>query len=189
ELAQRLSRDGYDVVGIDIRKYLAELPEGEPSRDSAFTADIGALIARARAELRDESLPVVVGGHSFGAELAFWIALNEPPPNLQGVLALSPRSSGHLYITPLDYMNKEASGPWAFSTVRAAAEIAPNVRIALIRGSHDKFARHDSAFAAAGGSRFRYYSIPFAGHSLQSLLITGPAVEHAVQFLLGNRES
>src|SRR5690242_17455007 len=75
ELAWRLAENGYDVVGLDVKKYLAQLPEDEPARDSSFDASIGPLIARARRELGADSLPVVVGGHSFGAEVAFWIAL------------------------------------------------------------------------------------------------------------------
>ena len=184
ELAWRLAENGYAVVGLDIKKYLAALPEEEPTRDSTFAARIGPLVSRARAELGADSLPVVVGGHSFGAEVAFWIALHRPPPKLVGVLALSPRSTGHLVVTPYDLMNHEASGPWSFSTIRAATDIAPNVRIALVRGASDKFRRHDPAFLAAGGNRLRYFVVPLAGHSLRKLLIAGPIVEHAVEFLV-----
>lgn len=184
ELAWRLSKEGYDVVGIDIKKYLARLPEGEPQRDSSFAASMPPLIARVRHEMSADSLPMIVGGHSFGAELAFWIAWKEPPPRLAGVLALSPRSSGHFVVTPFDLMNYEASGPWSFSTIEAAAKIAPTIRIAIVRGASDKFRKHDSAFVAAGGARLRRYRVPFAGHSLQKLIIAGPIVEHAVEFLL-----
>lgn len=188
ELCWRLAENGYDVVGIDVKRYLARLPENEPARDSSFAATIGPLIARARAELHADSLPVVVGGHSFGAEVAFWIALHRPPPKLVGVLALSPRSTGHLIVTPFDLMNHEASGPWSFSTIRAATDIAPTVRIALVRGASDKFRRHDAAFVAAGGPRLRYFPIPFASHSLKKLLIAGPIIEHAVDFLIEPRQ-
>ena len=187
ELSWRLAENGYDVVGLDVKRYLARLPEGEPARDSTFAASIGPLIARARAELGADSLPVVIGGHSFGAEVAFWIALHRPPPKLVGVLALSPRSTGHLVVTPFDLMNQEASGPWSFSTIRAATEIAPDVRIALVRGVGDKFRRHDAAFVAAGGPRLRYYPVPLASHSLRKLLIAGPIVEHALEFLIEPR--
>jgi len=187
ELAWRLAENGYSVAGLDVRQYLARMPEAEPARDSAFAASIGPLIARARAELGADSLPVVIGGHSFGAEVAFWIALHRAPPKMAGVLALSPRSTGHLVVTPLDLMNHEASGRWSFSTIRATAEIAPNVRIALVRGAGDKFRRHDPAFVAAGGARLRYFTVPFAGHSLRKLVIAGPIIEHAVEFLIAPR--
>lgn len=184
ELSFRLSKAGYDVVGLDLKKFLASLPSSEPQRDSAFDASIGPLIARARRELGADSLPVIVGGHSFGAEVAFWIALHHPPPGLVGVLAMSTRSTGHLFVTPFDLMNREASGPWSFSTIHAAAELAPSIRIADVRGAHDKFEVHDSAFALAGGSRFRLYRVPWAGHSLRALVIAGPIVQHAVSFLM-----
>lgn len=187
ELAWRLAENGYAVVGLDVKEYLARMPEAEPARDSTFAAAIGPLIARTRAELGADSLPVVIGGHSFGAEVAFWIALHRAPPKLAGVLALSPRSTGHLVVTPFDLMNREASGPWSFSTIRATAEIAPNVRIALVRGVGDKFRRHDTAFVASGGSRLRYFTVPFAGHSLRRLMIAGPIIEHAVEFLIAPR--
>ena len=187
ELAWRLAENGYDVVGMDVKKYLARLPEDEPARDSSFDASIGPLIARARKELDADSLPVVIGGHSFGAEVAFWIALHRPPPRLVGVLAMSPRSTGHLVVTPYDLLNHEASGPYSFSTISAATSIAPGVRIALVRGAKDPFRRHDAAFIAAGGPRLRYFPIPFASHSLRKLLIAGPIIEHAVEFLIEPR--
>jgi len=187
ELAWRLAENGYDVVGLDVKKYLARLPEAEPARDSTFAASIGPLITRARAELGADSLPMVIGGHSFGAEVAFWVALNRPPSRLVGVLALSPRSTGHLIVTPYDLLNHEASGPYSFSTIGAATDIAPGVRIALVRGASDPFRRHDAAFIAAGGTRLRYYPVPFANHSLRKLLIAGPIVEHAVEFLIEPR--
>jgi len=187
ELAWRLAENGYAVVGLDVKEYLARLPQDEPARDSSFAAKVGPLIAHARSELGADSLPVVVGGHSFGAEVAFWIALHRPPPKLAGVLALSPRSTGHLVVTPFDLMNREASGPWSFSTIRAATDIPSDVRIALVRGASDKFRRHDADFITAGGSRLRYFVVPFANHSLKKLLIAGPIIEHAVEFLIEPR--
>jgi pimeloyl-ACP methyl ester carboxylesterase len=184
DLAWRFSGDGYDVIGLDLRKYLATLPEPEPQRDSAFAANITAIIARARRELHADSLPLIVGGHSFGAEIAFWLAWRVPPPKLVGVLSLNSRSSGHLFITPSDWMNKEASGPWSFSVVQAAHDIEPNIRIALVRSSKDPFKVHDPDFVAAGGARLRRYEIPMASHSLTTMLVAGPLISRAVRFLL-----
>lgn len=183
DLAWRLSGDANAVIGVDLRQFLATLPSAEPQRDSAFGVAIADLIARARHEVAADQLPLVIGGHSFGAELAFWVALHRPPPHLAGVLALNTRGSGHLYITPADWMNEEASGPWSFSTVDAARSIDPSVRIALVRGAKDRFQIHDSAFVAAGGARLRRYVIPMAAHSLSSMLLAGPLVSRAVRFL------
>jgi pimeloyl-ACP methyl ester carboxylesterase len=184
DLAWRFSGDGYTVVGLDLRKYLATLPEAEPQRDSAFAADITTTIARARHELGADSLPLIVGGHSFGAEVAFWLAWRMPPPRLAGVLSLNSRSTGHLFITPSDWLNKEASGAWSFSVVQAAREISPSVRIALVRSAKDPFRAHDPEFIAAGGSRLRRYEIPMATHSMTTMLVAGPLISRAVRFLL-----
>jgi pimeloyl-ACP methyl ester carboxylesterase len=184
ELAWRLAGDGYTVVGLDLRGYLARLPMPAARRDSAFAADIGPLIARARAEVGGDTLPAIVGGHSFGAEVALWIALHTPPPRLVGVLAMSTRASGHLFVTPQDLLNREASGEGSFSTIQLAHDLPPTVRIAIVRGAHDKFAYHDSAFVAAGGPRLRRFVVPFGSHSLKSLVVAGPVVERAIEFLL-----
>ncbi len=183
ELAWRLSGEGYSVVGVDIRKFLQTLPEAEPQRDSAFPSAMSTLIQRARHELHADALPVVLGGHSFGAELAFWVAVHAAPSRLAGVLALNSRSTGHLFITRDDYLNHEASGPWSFSTVDAVRALPPAVRVALVRGSKDPFRRHDPEFEAAGGARLERYEVPLAGHSMRTMLIAGPVISRAVRFL------
>lgn len=185
ELAWRMAHDGLDVVGIDIRPWLGSLPSGEPQRDSAVRATAGPLVARVRHELGADTLPIVLAGHSFGAEIAIWMAHERPPERLAGVLALSPRGTGHLWISPLDLANVEASGRWAFSTVAMAGSLPPRLRVAIVRGNGDPFIQHDSAFAAAGGARLRVYHIPFAGHSLKKLIIAGPIVSRALEFVLG----
>jgi pimeloyl-ACP methyl ester carboxylesterase len=183
QLAARLLDAGYAVVGLDIREYLSHLPAGEPQRDRAFADSIVPLLAAIRHEVGD-SLPLVLGGHSFGAEVAFWIAQHHEPRGLVGILAMSPRSSGHLFVTPMDLANEEAHGEGAWSTIEAARVIDPRVRIAIVRGAKDQFAVHDSAFVAAGGARLHRYLVPFAAHSLKKLLIAGPIVEHAVGYLV-----
>ncbi len=183
DLAWRLADDGYAVIGIDLRKFLSTLPEAEPQRDSAFAVAMPALIARTRHELSADALPLIIGGHSYGAELAVWIAARFPPPHLTGVLLLNTRSSGHLFITAGDWMNEEASGAWSFSVIDLVREIDPRVRIALVRGEKDRFRMHDSAFVAAGGARLRRTEIPFASHSLTTMLVAAPVVSRAMRFL------
>ena len=183
DMAWKLSGEGCAVIGVDVARFLGTLPSAEPQRDSAFGVAMTDLISRTRHELAADSLPVVLGGHSFGAELALWIAWRHPPKRLVGVLALNSRSSGHLFITPADWLNKEATGPWSFSTVQAVREIDPRTRIALVRGANDPFRRHDPEFIVAGGQRLQRFEIPLAGHGLKSMLIAGPLISRAVRFL------
>ena len=183
DLGWRLADDGYSVVGIDVRKFLATLPTNEPQRDSAFGVAMPDLIARTRHALNADTLPVIVGGHSYGAELAFWIAAYRPPAHLVGVLSLNTRSTSHLFITAGDWLNEEASGPWTFSTIDAVRRMDPTIRVALLRGGHDPFRRHDPEFVAAGGARVRRFEIPMAGHALSTMLLAGPIVSRAVRFL------
>ena len=42
----------------------------------------------------------------------------------------------------------------------------------------------DRGFIAAGGSRMPYTVIPFASHSLRSLIIAGPMIERALDNLV-----
>jgi pimeloyl-ACP methyl ester carboxylesterase len=188
-LANRLSHEGYAVVGMDLRKYLDELPDRSvPARDSAFAASIGPLIARARHEIGADSLPIVIGGHSFGAEVALWTAMHEPPRKLVGVLAMSTRGAGHFFVRRSDWENEEPAGEGSFSTVDLVRDIPPAVRIAVVRGQRDKFGTFDSSFAAVGGARFRRYWIPSTGHSIRSLIVAGPFIERALSFLTDSSE-
>jgi pimeloyl-ACP methyl ester carboxylesterase len=183
DLAWRLADDGYAVAGINLRRFLNTLPPEEPQRDSAFGAAMPVLIAKVRHVLGADSLPLVVGGHSFGAEVAFWLAARRPPEHLVGVLALNTRASGHLYITPRDWLNEEASGAWSFSVADMMRHTDPQVRIALVRGEKDLFRKHDPELVAAGGARLRRFVIPFATHSLTTMLVAAPIVSRAVRFL------
>jgi hypothetical protein len=53
-----------------------------------------------------------------------------------------------------------------------------------MRGASDKERTADRAFIDAGGSRMSYTLIPFASHSLKSLIIVGPMIEHALDDLI-----
>lgn len=185
ELALQLSHHGYDVVGIDIKKYIATLPEPVAAREHAFATTVPRIIARSVAELHAQQLPIVVGGHSYGADLAFWIAVHIPPPHLVGVLALSPTSRSHFYVTLEDLANiKDPTEPGSFSMADLIHTLPPTVRVALIRGKGDPRTSIDPSLIAAGGTRLHYTSIPMAGHSLHSMVIAGPMTRHALDWVV-----
>ena len=154
QLAAIMAAAGYAAVGYDMKPMLSELPETEPARDSAFAVRIAAVIASARAELHGEKLPVIIGGHSIGAEVAIWVVAHSHIPGAVGVLALSPGSRGHLRVSAADIANtSEPTGPESFALKDAVHAMPPEVRLAIIRGDNDKYAFADSTLIEAGAPR------------------------------------
>ena len=184
-LAERLASDGYAVAGFDVKRFFTTLPDGVAARDSAYAAAVGPIIARAPRELHGDSVPLVIGGHSIGAEIALWTAAHVAEPRLAGVLAMSPGSRSHLRVTLSDITNgSEPRGPGSFSVPEQVAGLPAGVRVAIVRGAHDEFAFADSALVAAGGDRVSRFGVPFSGHSLKSLLVSAPVVERAMEYLV-----
>ena len=185
DLAEYLSGQGYSVVGFDMRTFLAELPEAPPQRDSAFEARILPIIASARHEIHADSLPLVIVGHSLGAEIAIWTAAFAEPPGTVGVIAMSPGLRSHLRVTASDLLNgPEPKGPGSFSVPVTLGEIQPSIRVAIVRGDHDKYRYADSALLAAGGNRTHSYIVPFASHSLKRIIVARPVMRQAMSWLL-----
>jgi hypothetical protein len=187
QLAERLAVAGYGVVGFDVRSTLAALPDGPPAgRDSAFLARVGPLVAGARAALGGASRPpLVLGGHSIGAELALWTAAHLRPVGLVGVLALAPGARGHLRITLADIAEHgEPVEPGSFAVADEIRAVVPMARVAVVRGAHDRYGGVEAALVAAGARRF---PIPFAGHALRRLLVSTPVVESALAWLVADR--
>ena len=188
ELAAYLSRQGYSAVGFDLRSFLADLPDTPPQRDSAFRARILPIIARARHEIGADSLPLIIFGHSLGSEIGIWTAAFAKPPGVVGVVAMSPGLSSHLRISASDLLNgPEPQGEGSFSVPSVVKAMDPGIRIAIVRGSHDKYRYADSALTAAGGARIHVFVVPFAGHSLKRILVAKPIVRHAMEWLLEPR--
>ena len=185
KLAERLASKGYAVVGFDVKNFLDRLPDSSLLRDSVLAHDIPTLIRRSMHELRADSVPLIIAGHSFGADIALWTEANTRMPGVIGVLALGPTKRDHPRVTLNDKMNiGEPTEPGSFSIVDQIRNTPPNVHIALLRGSSDKERQSDSEFIAAGGSRLSYTIIPFAAHSLRSLIIAGPMIERALDRLV-----
>lgn len=185
KLAKRLAGAGYDVVGFDTKAFFDRLPEDTLARASAYGDSVTAMIARARHELRADSLPVVLGGHSLGAELAAWIAVHAPPPGLQGVLLIGPRPRGHLRATLADITNSGLpTEPGSFAVAGEIAALPSGVRVAIVRGTDDRFRSGDSDLLKAGGARIDKWSVPWGGHSMSNILLAGPFVERALAWTL-----
>jgi pimeloyl-ACP methyl ester carboxylesterase len=185
KLAKRLASVGYDVVGFDTKVFFDRLPDDATARASAYGDSVAAMIARARHELRADSLPVVLGGHSLGAEVASWIAVHAPPPGLTGLLLISSRGRGHLRATLADIANTAIpTEPGSFSVAENIAALGPSVRVAIVRGTDDRFRSEDPALLNAGGTRIDKWSVPWGGHSMSNILLAGPFVERALAWTL-----
>jgi pimeloyl-ACP methyl ester carboxylesterase len=184
-LAERLSEHGYAVVGFDIKKFLDRLPDSALLRDSVLVHDIPQLMKRSLHELGADSRPIVIAGHSFGADLALWTEANARLPGVVGVLALGPTKRDHPTVTIKDQLNAgEPTDAGSFAVDDQIRNTPRGVRIAVLRGANDKERKSDRAFIKAGGARMTYTVIPFASHSLKSLIIAGPMIEHALDQLL-----
>lgn len=189
-LAEKLSGEDFTVVGFDVTKYLKRLPTNLTLRDSVFAKDIPIIIVRSIHEMNAEKSPVILGGHSFGADVALWTAGATRIPGVVGVLALGPTERSHLTVTALDLANlSNPREPGSFSAQDAIRRIPSGLGIALLRGSHDRRRGIDSSLVAAGGGRVDYRVIPLAGHSLKSLIIAGPMIESALDRLLAKTDN
>jgi pimeloyl-ACP methyl ester carboxylesterase len=185
KLAERLASHGYAVVGFDVKRYLDRLPDSALLRDSILAHDVPSLMKRSLHELGADSVPIILAGHSFGADIALWTEANAPISGVIGVLALGPTRRDHPTVTLRDQMNQgEPTEPGSFAVVEQIRNTPAKVHIAVMRGASDKERKSDRDFIAAGGARMSYTVIPFASHSLRSLIIAGPMIERALDHLV-----
>lgn len=186
QIAEFLAGDGYAVVGLDVRPLLQTLSDAPPeTRDSSIATSLERLIAASREEFQVRDKPVVLMGHSLGAEIAVWAAAHIHTPGLAGVVAISPRSRGHLRATLADIANQgEPHEAGSFSVAAIINSLPGSVRVAIVRGDHDKFRSADPAIIAGGGSRLRHMIVPFASHSLKSVFVARYIVRRAVDWIL-----
>lgn len=188
ELAAAMAQQGYDVVGFDLKPLFAMLPSDPAARQRAFGDTISHIIAAARHELQADSLPLVVGGHSLGAEVAAWTGAHVALPHFAGVLAVSPGSRSHLRVGMSDLASgPEPTGAGSFAVSSEVAALPAGARFAIVRGSHDRYTFADSALVAAGGDRAQRYIVRFAGHSLRRITFARPTVREALGWLIESR--
>ena len=60
-----------------------------------------------------------------------------------------------------------------------------SVRVAIVRGTDDRFRSVDDTLLKAGGARIDKWSVPWGGHSMSNILLAGPFVERAVAWTRG----
>ncbi len=185
ELAAALRYRRIAVAGLDITSILAALPEVDSLRGKAWLDQVLPLIDRSRRELGAGRAPVIIAGHSLGAEIALWTAAYGRPAGVVGVLLLSPGSRSHLRVTLSDRtMSSEPEGPGSFSVADAMHALPANEFVSIVRGSRDKYAVADSALRIAGGDRVRLFGVPFSGHSLLFLTLSLPVVSRAIDWIV-----
>ncbi|MHB1312758.1 MAG: serine aminopeptidase domain-containing protein [Gemmatimonadaceae bacterium] len=183
-LAAQLADGGYDVVGMDLRAWLAQRPhEPAAAREAAFRSGMADLQSRAARELGDTLLPVVLAGHSVGAEVALWQGAMAPPHGLAGVVAISPGTRGHLRVTTSDLAFGEPTEPGSFAVAQMVHEVPAGVRVAIVRGSSDRLRGADSLLVPARPGLHRVI-VPLAGHSMRRLLIAGPLIAGAIDWTI-----
>ncbi len=181
-LAELLSRDGYSVIGFDVKRELDHLPDG-PTREAVYLARVDSLLSHGRAALGASDRPLVIAGHSIGAEIALWTAahLRAPAlvPGLVGVVAMSPGQRGHLRTGLSDLRGEEPHERGSFAIDSQVALLSPRIRVALVRGELDGFRYADSGLVAAGA---KFFLVPKQHHSLKGITAAGPVVRAALQY-------
>lgn len=186
ELADFLSRQGYAVIGYDLRNLFKSVADsGVARRDTIVGDTITALMSASVAEFHAQKLPLLLMGHSLGAEVAIWAGVHVLSPRVSGVVAMAPGGRGHLAITPLDYLSSNVpTGPDSYSMADLVRSLPPSIRVAVVRGASDGYGGDDPKIVAAGAGRARKFTIPFAGHSLKKILIARYVVEQAIGWVL-----
>lgn len=186
ELSAYLANQGFGVVGVDIRPLLHSVSDLQPpARDSAFARQLGRIIQESMDEFGATGKPLVLMGHSLGAEIAIWSAAHVNVPQLAGVAAMSPGSRGHLRVSFSDLLETaEPSEPGSFAVADEVKAMPLNLRLVVLRGNGDKYRYADPAIVAAAPSRVTLTRIPFAGHSLKRIVIAKYYVSNAIESIL-----
>jgi pimeloyl-ACP methyl ester carboxylesterase len=185
ELAKKLAANNYNVVGFDVKEYFKRLPDDTLTRGKAFTDSVAIILKRVRAEFGTDTIPMIVGGHSIGAEVATYIASRTEVAHFKGVLLISPGARGHLRISAADLaMSGEPTEPGSFSIAENIRAIPTGVRIAIVRGTDDRYRTADSALMVAGSGRIQKWWVPWGGHSMRNILLAGGFVLRAVGWSL-----
>jgi len=185
ELADFLSLQGYAVVGMDLRGLMkAQAGLTRAQREITVGSALGDVMRESLSEFHGERLPLILMGHSLGAEVAIWAGAHVTTPRIAGIVAMAPGGRGHLTITPSDYLSSSLpKGPDSYSMADLVKSSPSDLRIALVRGASDGYRVSDPGIVAAGGQRVKKFDIPFAGHSLKKILIARYVVRDAISWV------
>jgi pimeloyl-ACP methyl ester carboxylesterase len=191
QLADFLSRQGYAVIGYDLRRLLKSVADsGVAQRDAIVGDTISALMTASIDEFHARNLPLLLMGHSLGGEIAIWAAAHIAQPRPAGVIAMAPGARGHLAITPMDYLSSALpTGPDSYAMDDLVRSIGRSMKIAIVRGASDGYGAGDPQIVAAGAGQVQRFTIPFAGHSLKKILIARYVIEQAMEWVLTPKPS
>lgn len=186
ELADFLSGEGFAVVGIDLRTLFRSQARATPAeREKTVASALISLMHESLQEFQGNKLPLILIGHSLGAEVGIWAGAHVSDPKIAGIIAMAPGGRGHLTITPSDYLSSSLpNGPDSYSIADQVKVSRPDLRIALVRGASDRYGEADPEILTAGGSRVKKFEIPFAGHSLKKILIARYVVRDAISWVI-----
>jgi hypothetical protein len=154
------------------------------SWDSLVAGTVAELLEHARHEFHDDSLPIVISGHSLGADCAAWTVAHVQIRNLAGLLMLSPTRRSHLYATVRDRaFLGEPTEPGSYAASEMIPLLPAGIPVVVMRGDNDSHNIGDRdlvrAIIMSGHAtsvNMAYKKIPLAGHSLRSLVIVGPVI-------------
>ena len=131
KICRRLQMEGYEVLGLDFALYAAN------DYDAATLERDYHTIVQAGLALYPKRVPVILGGWSTGAEQAVSVAGDPfPPPELTGLLLISPGSEGGYGSYALAYISLDPPASRYFLLREFAPKIT-GLRVAQWHAEYD----------------------------------------------------
>jgi Bacterial virulence protein (VirJ) len=158
-VASALAADGFWVGGIDVKKYFAD-PQDDREALAADLRRFGNALAKTAG--REGPAPLILGGYSFGADIAPWAAAAGGwNGRLHGLLMIAPDQTGSLqyrFTEMLGIQYKEHVFP-----VADAVETVAGLPILFVHGDGDSGSA-TPALARAALEPKKLLLVPDAGH-------------------------
>jgi pimeloyl-ACP methyl ester carboxylesterase len=132
KVCDHLQADGYEIVGIDFRKYALQDYDL-----NILQADYQKLTQKYLAPYGNHPPPVILGGWSTGAEQAVAVAGGpNPPGNLAGLILIAPGATGGFGKYATDYIIMNAPADRVFHPVDFASKFG-RLRVAQWHAEFD----------------------------------------------------